>query len=236
MSSRRGSFVAMRSVLFVTLVAACESATAESPQSLPQSRQTVTQTAAPAPAAQGPRVVFLGDSISAGLHLPADQAFPAVVQQKLATRGVHFQLMNAGLSGDTSAGGLRRIDWLLKQSPALVVIELGGNDGLRGVPLPSIEANLRALIAKVKAQGARVLLLGMRIPPSYGADYAQGFADLYPRLAAELAVPLVPTFMDGVGGVPELNLEDGLHPTAQGHEKLAETLAPKLAEQLATLR
>jgi acyl-CoA thioesterase-1 len=156
------------------------------------------------------------------------------VHQELAARGVRFRLLNAGQSGDTSAGGLRRVDWILKQSPALVVIELGGNDGLRGVPIASIEANLRAIIAKVRARGARVLLLGMRIPSSYGAEYAEAFADMYPRLANELGVPFVPYFMEGVAGVPELNLQDGLHPTAAGHEKLAEVVAPRIAELLGT--
>ena len=175
-------------------------------------------------ASAGPRVVFLGDSLSAGLHLAADQAFPAVLQQKLRAEGVPFQLSNAGVSGDTSAGGLRRVYWVLRQKPAFVVVELGANDGLRGVPLASIEQNLRAIVAKIKAHGARVMLLGMRLPPNAGADYADGFAAIYPRIAEAEQVAYVPFFMDGVAGVPELNLEDGLHPTAEGHVRIAETL------------
>jgi acyl-CoA thioesterase-1 len=177
--------------------------------------------AALAPEASGPSVVFLGDSITAGLHLPAEQAFPALLAQKLADSGAPFRLLNAGVSGDTSAGGLRRVDWLLRQKPDLVVVELGANDGLRGISVPTIEANLRAILEKIRQSGARVLLLGMRIPLNYGAEYTAAFEGMYPKLARELEVPFVPYFMDGVAGVPTLNLEDGLHPTAEGHLKLA---------------
>jgi acyl-CoA thioesterase-1 len=178
------------------------------------------------------KVVFLGDSLSAGAHLPAAQAFPAVLQRKLQAEGVAFELANAGVTGDTSAGGLRRVDWILRQNPALVVVELGANDGLRGVPVASIEQNLRSILAKIKAQGARAMLLGMRLPPSIGADYARAFEEIYPRLAAELGVAYVPFFMQGVAGVPELNLPDGLHPTAQGHERIADTLREPLRQAL----
>lgn len=180
-----------------------------------------------------PKVIFLGDSISAGLHLPAEQAFPAVLARKLAAAGHPFRLVNAGVSGDTSAGGLRRLDWLLRQKPDIVVVELGANDGLRALPLAHLEQNLRAILRQIGEHGATPLLLGMRIPPSYGADYAQGFAALYPRIAAELSVSVVPFFMEGVAGVAELNLEDGIHPTAPGHEKLANNVL-KALEQLLT--
>ncbi|MFT3925539.1 MAG: arylesterase [Myxococcales bacterium] len=178
--------------------------------------------------------MFLGDSITAGLHLTADQAFPALLEKNLGSSGAPFRLLNAGVSGDTSAGGLRRVDWLLKQKPRLVVLELGANDGLRGIPVPTIEANLRAIVEKVRAAGAGCLLLGMRIPPNYGADYAGAFEALYPKLAQELSVPLVPYFMQGVAGVPTLNLEDGLHPTAEGHAKLAANVETALRAALST--
>lgn len=179
-----------------------------------------------------PLVVILGDSIAAGLHLPAHQAFPAVLQRNLAADGVPFRLVNAGVSGDTSAGGLRRIDWILQQKPAVLVIELGGNDGLRGQDVESIEANLRAIATRAQAAGARVLLLGVQLPSSYGADYAGRFGAIYPRLSQELGVELVPEFLTGVGGVPDMNLEDGLHPTAKGHERIAQTVAPVLRKLL----
>jgi acyl-CoA thioesterase-1 len=180
----------------------------------------------------GPLVLFLGDSLSAGLNLPAEQAFPAVLQRQLAAEGVPSRLINAGVSGDTTAGGLRRLDWLLKQRPDWVVVELGGNDGLRGLPLESIEQNLRAIVERARAGGARVLLLGLCLPANYGRDYGQRFEALYARLAEELELPFVPCFLEGVGGVAELNFSDGIHPTAEGHVKLAEKLAPVLRELL----
>ena len=214
----------------------------------PEAQPATAVTSAPEPAAPppasapagehagaAPKVAFLGDSISAGLHLAADEAFPAVLAERMRARGVAFTPINAGVSGDTTAGGLRRVDWILGQHPDVVVIELGANDGLRGIPIPTIERNLRSLIEKVRAAGATPLLLGVRLPPSYGAEYVAGFEAIYPRLAAELKVRLVPFFMQGVAGVPELNLEDGLHPTRAGHERLADNVEPALRETLAGL-
>lgn len=175
---------------------------------------------------RGPKIVFLGDSLAAGLHVDAEQAFPAVLQRTLAERGHPFRLVNAGVSGDTTAGGLRRLDWLLAQEPDWVVVELGANDGLRGVALEAIEANLRAILERVRAAGAGAVLLGMRLPPNYGDAYAEGFHALYGRLAEELECEHVPFLLEGVGGVPELNFPDGLHPTAEGHERIAEHLEP----------
>ena len=175
-----------------------------------------------------PTVVFLGDSISAGLHVDLQDAFPSVLQRRLAADGVPFRLVNGGVSGDTTAGGLRRVDWLLKQEPDWVVVELGGNDGLRGLELESIEANLRAIVDRVRAAGARVLLLGQKIPPNYGADYASGFEAVFRRVADAYELPFVPFFMEGVGGVPGLNFEDGIHPTEEGHRRIAEYLYPTL--------
>lgn len=183
-----------------------------------------------------PKVAFLGDSISAGLHLPADQAFPAIVSKRLAARGLPFQLLNAGVSGDTTAGGLRRVDWILRQAPDIVVVELGANDAMRGQPIASIEQNLRGIIDKLRARGATPLLLGMRIPTSYGPEYAAQYEAIYPRLADALDVAFVPFFMEGVAGVPEQNLQDGIHPTAQGHERLASTCEDALAQLVAAKR
>ena len=186
--------------------------------------------------AGSPVVVFLGDSIAAGLHLAASESFPGVVQRKLADDGLPFTLINAGVSGDTSAGGLRRIDWQLANNhPDIVVIELGGNDGLRGQSIDAIETNLRAIVRKAKDAGARVLLLGMLIPPSYGLEYARDFEALYARIAKDEETAFVPRFMSEVGGRAKLNLEDGLHPNRAGHEKLAEALAPQLRELLGQL-
>lgn len=182
-----------------------------------------------------PRVVFLGDSIAAGLHLSADDAFPAALQRELARRGRPFELVNAGVSGDTSAGGLRRVDWVLGQKPAVLVVELGANDGLRGQDVASIEANLRAIVQRAKAAGARVLLLGVRLPPSLGTDYVARFEALYPRVAEDEGVPFVPFFMEHVGGVAEMTLEDGIHPNRAGHERIAQNVAEPLEALLASL-
>jgi acyl-CoA thioesterase-1 len=191
--------------------------------------------AASAIPADAPLVVFLGDSISAGLHLPESDAFPAVAQHDLLASGHPFRLVNAGVSGDTSAGGLRRIDWVMKQRPDVLVLELGGNDGLRAEPVEGIEQNLRAIIERARAGGAEVLLLGMRMPPSYG-EYAASFDAIYPRIAKDMDVAFVPFFMEKVGGVPELTLADGLHPTAAGHKILATNIEPKLTEIVDSVR
>lgn len=178
--------------------------------------------------ADAPLVVFFGDSLTAGLHLEPSEAFPARLQRRLASEGVPFRLVDAGVSGDTSAGGLRRIDWVLKQRPDILVLELGGNDGLRTQPVAEVEQRLGQMIARAQAAGARVLLLGMRLPPNLGRDYAQAFEALYPRLAEEHGCAFVPFFMEGAAGDPRLMLEDGIHPNAAGHARLAENVAPEL--------
>ena len=190
---------------------------------------------ATAPAAQQrklPRVVFLGDSITAGYGVDADQAFPAIVTEMLAEKGIPIDTVNAGTSGDTTAGGLRRIDWVLRQNPDVVVVGLGGNDGLRGQDVKSSEANLRGIVQKARDAGADVLLLGMMIPPNYGPEYTSAFRDVYPRIAKEMNVPLVPFVLEGVGGEAKLNQRDGIHPTAEGHERVATNVVPQLREIL----
>ncbi len=180
-----------------------------------------------------PLVVFLGDSLTAGFGLGEEEAYPALVGAALAAEGRPVRVVNAGVSGDTSAGGLARLDWVLRLDPVVVVVELGPNDGLRGLPLAATEANLRRIVERIEAAGARVLLVGLLIPPNYGPDYAGRFAAIYPRLAAELDVPLVPFLLDGVGGEPDLNLVDGIHPNAAGHRRLAENVLPHLRPLLA---
>ena len=182
-----------------------------------------------------PIVAFLGDSLAAGLHLPPDRAFPAAIQRQLAAQGLFFELRNAGISGDTSAGGLARLDWQLRQKPDVLVVELGANDGLRGMRVSASEQNLREILSRTLEAGVRPLLLGMRVPPSLSQDYAEEFASMYPKLAEEFEVPCVPFFIEGVGGVPELNLPDGLHPTPEGHERIARNVAPALTEILTDL-
>lgn len=172
-------------------------------------------------------VAFLGDSLTAGYGLAAEEAYPALVGTALAADPVtaRWRVVNAGVSGDTSAGGLRRIDWVLKGKPQVVVIALGANDGLRGLPVAALEANLRGIIAKVRAAGAAPLLIGMRVPKNLGPDYAAAFDALYPRLAAELKLPFLPFLLDGVALKPALNQADLIHPNAQGQQVIAGSVA-----------
>ncbi len=186
---------------------------------------------APAPSpspADGPLVVFLGDSLTAGLGVDEDQAFPAVVGRRLREAGTPVRIVNAGVSGDTTAGGLRRLDWVLSRRPDVLVVGLGANDALRGQPVEGIRANLDAIVKRARASGAEVLLLGMRIPTNYGRDYTEAFAAVYPAVAKASRVPLVPFLLEGVGGREGLNQADGLHPTAAGHALLAENVLPYL--------
>lgn len=184
------------------------------------------------PSAAAPLVVFLGDSLTAGLGLPADQTYPSLLERELAADGFAARVLNAGVSGDTTADGVRRLRWLLAQHPAVVVVGLGGNDALRGQPVAEIERNLRQIVTQALQAGARVLLLGMQIPPNYGPDYTGAFAAIYPRIARELRVPLVPFLLAGVGGDPDLNQADGIHPTAAGHVKVAANVKPYLEQLL----
>jgi acyl-CoA thioesterase I len=181
-----------------------------------------------------PKVLFLGDSVGAGLHLAEHQAFPALLQRRLSGAGLPFELINSSESGRTTSGGVSALDWSLRSQPDVVVIELGGNDGLRGIEPAVVEANLRTLIERSRASGARVLLLGVRLPPNF-AQFATDFDAIYPRLAAEYDLAFVPFFMQGVGGNPDLNLPDGLHPSAAGHERLADTVEPALRALLSDL-
>jgi acyl-CoA thioesterase-1 len=192
-----------------------------------EEREGTADVESPDVPADAPLVVFLGDSISAGLHVDPERAFPAVVQRLLAA-DAPFRLVNAGVSGDTSAGGLRRLDWLLGQDPDVLVLELGGNDGLRGQPPQEVEARLRQIVERARAKEVSVLLLGVRLPPSLGAEYVREFEELYARLAEECSgCGYVPFFMEGLGE-PGMLRSDGLHPTPEGHERIAANVAPAL--------
>jgi acyl-CoA thioesterase-1 len=171
-------------------------------------------------------VLFLGDSLSAGYGLPAEDAFPALVQERIEAAGLAYRVVNAGASGDTSAGGLRRIEWLLRQPIAVLVLELGANDMLRGQDTSTLRENLRAIIEKTRAAhpDARVVLAGMRAPANLGRDYVARFEAIFPALARETGAALIPFLLDGVAADPELNQPDGIHPTAAGHRVVAETV------------
>ena len=194
----------------------------------------VGQAAEPATASGKKTIVFLGDSLTAGLGVQPSEAFPALIGEKIRAAGLPFEIQNAGLSGDTSAGALRRTDWLLQRSIDVLVIELGGNDGLRGLPVKSLKANLQEIIDKAKAKNpaAKIVIAGMQIPPNLGADYAANFERLYAELARENDAVLIPFLLEGVGGQRELNQPDLIHPTAGGHRVIADlvwrTLEPVL--------
>lgn len=179
-----------------------------------------------------PLVVFLGDSLSAGLGLAVDAAYPHLVRERLREEGYEIRIVNAGVSGDTTAGGLARVDWLLRQEPDVLVLGLGANDGLRGTELASTEENLRRIIEKAQDAGTEVLLLGMMIPPNYGQEYSERFAAIYPRLEEELGVERVPFLLEGVAGDRSLNMADNIHPNARGHQVMAETVLEHLRPML----
>ncbi len=180
---------------------------------------------ASAGAASAKTIVVLGDSLAAGYGLDRTEAFPALLQRKVNEVGLKFQVVNAGVSGDTSAGGLRRLDWLLKRPVDVLVIELGGNDGLRGLSAAALKKNLQSIMerTRVKYPEVRIVLAGMKMPANFG-EYATQFERVYLELAKEQNVALVPFLLEGVGGQPAMNLPDGIHPTAEGQKVLAENV------------
>lgn len=173
-------------------------------------------------------VLFFGDSLTAGYGLddPANDSYPSVVQEKIKAANLPYTVVNAGNSGETSAGGLGRIDWVLKQKVDVFVLELGANDGLRGIPVSETTKNLQAIINKVKAKypDAKLVITGMQIPPSMGAAYAQDFKAIFPKLASKNNITLVPFLLDRVGGIAKLNQGDGIHPTKEGAKIVADNV------------
>lgn len=170
------------------------------------------------------KILFFGDSLTAGMGLSIEEAYPSIIQEKLDSLGLSYQVINAGLSGETTAGGKNRLDWVLNQNIDIFVLELGANDGLRGVPLTETRKNLQAIIDLVKNKNPRteIVLAGMQIPPNLGQDYTEGFNKIFPELAVKNNLKLIPFLLKNVAGIPELNQNDGIHPTAEGHKILAE--------------
>ncbi len=195
--------------------------------------------AAPAEARNSarPRIVFLGDSLTAGYGLAPHQSVASLIQGRLNQAGLDFEVLNAGVSGDTSAGGLSRLQWSLAGDVKILVVELGANDGLRGLPVAAMKTNLDAIIRRARARGISVLLTGMEAPPNYGASYTSEFRAVFAALAAEHKVAFVPFYLDGVAGNSRLNLADGIHPNAEGNRIVAQTiwraLQPLLAQAAA---
>jgi acyl-CoA thioesterase-1 len=187
----------------------------------------------PVPARGTERVVVtLGDSLTAGLGVAADEAWPALIESRLRREGYAYRVVNAGVSGDTTAGGLRRVDWVLRSRPEVAVVALGANDGLRGLATDAMESNLVAIVGRLRAGGARVLVAGMQVPPNYGAAYSRAFGGVFPDVARRTGSPLVPFLLDGVAADPRLNQPDGIHPNAAGHRAIAEHIWPHLVALL----
>lgn len=189
---------------------------------------------APMALADPPRILVLGDSLSAGYGLPADQSFPSQLEAALRARGHPVTVINAGVSGDTTAGGLARLDWVLSDRPDFAVVELGANDGLRGLDPDQTFANLLAIVGRLRQAGIPVLLAGMLAPPNLGRDYQQAFADAYVRVLQHHPVIFYPFFLDGVAADRSLNQADGIHPTAQGVRVIVDNILPYVERMLAT--
>jgi len=186
------------------------------------------------PAAGTKNILFFGTSLTAGMGVDPEQAFPALIQHKIDSIQIPYKVINAGLSGETSADGKSRVDWLLRQPVDIFVLELGANDGLRGIPVKETVANLQAIVDKVKKKypNVKFVLAGMQMPPSMGEKYTVPFRELFPELAKKNKMAFVPFLLKGVGGIPRLIQQDGLHPTPAGHKILAENVWTVLQPEL----
>ncbi|MGN6249248.1 MAG: arylesterase [Ginsengibacter sp.] len=179
-------------------------------------------------------ILFFGNSLTAGYGVDPSEAYPALIQNKIDSLGLNYKVINAGVSGETTADGNSRIDWILKQPVDIFVLELGANDGLRGIPLKETKENLQSIIDKVKTKypKAKIILEGMEIPPNMGSEYTSKFREIFPALAKENNIDLVPFLLKNVGGIPKLNQRDGIHPTAEGHKIVAENVWEILKKDL----
>jgi acyl-CoA thioesterase-1 len=177
---------------------------------------------------QAPKIVAFGDSLTAGFGVTPAESYPAQLQRRLDEAGYRYRVVNAGVSGETTAGGLRRVDWILRSQPSIVILELGANDGLRGFDPALVRANLEHIIAKLQAAGVRIVLAGMKLPPNYGVEYTSRFTAIYPDLARKHQLSYMPFFLEGVGAQPTLNQPDGIHPTAPGYRIIVDHLMPVL--------
>jgi len=212
-------------VLFTTLMAvmiACEPARKEGKQPELLSEKPVQSEVKD----EKKIILCFGNSITAGYELDVDQAFPAIIQRRIDSLKFPYTVINAGLSGETSASGKSRIEWTLQTVPDIFMLELGANDALRGLPLDQTRNNLKAIIDQVKRVNpqVKVIIAGMKVPPNLGQEYTAAFENLFPSLAKEYNATLVPFILENVAGIPELNLEDGIHPTAEGHQIISETI------------
>jgi acyl-CoA thioesterase I len=209
----------VRSIIVLSVIASlsgCEQPREEAPAKSPPVESDAAR----------PAVLFLGTSLTAGLGLDPEQAYPALIQEKIDSAGLNYRVVNAGVSGETSAGALRRTDWLFREPVFVLVVETGANDGLRGLSPDSLEANIQGIFDRARQlkPPPRLVLLGMRMPPNYGRVYADRFQQVYREVARRNGAALVPFLLEGVGGIPRLNQSDGIHPTAEGQRRIAETV------------
>lgn len=211
-------------LLLAALVAGCGSPDSAGTRGETASAASGGVATAATPAASRPRVVFLGDSLTAGLGLSQAQSYPSLIAERLDREGAGVEVVNAGISGDTAAGGRRRMNWALEGDVRVLVLGLGANDGLRGTPVAAMKENLQAIIRDAKGRGITVLLLGMEAPPNFGPEYTTEFRAAFRDLAREEDVAFVPFFLEGVAGVPALNQPDGLHPNADGAARVADVV------------
>jgi acyl-CoA thioesterase I len=208
--------------IFFATIASCENKNQASQKSVEQNKTDKPVE----PAKSSKTILFYGNSLTAGYGIDPSEAFPALIQNKLDSLRLNYKVINAGVSGETSAGGLGRIDWILRQQVDIFILELGGNDGLRGIPLMETKKNLQAIIDRVKGKypAATIILAGMQIPPNMGPQYARDFTNIYPSLASSNKALIIPFLLQGVGGDPKLNQQDGIHPTAAGDKIVAENV------------
>ena len=199
----------------------------------PSKKENVSETpetnakAAVEPEQNGDKVIlFFGDSLTAAYGIELEEAFPALIQNRIDSLRLGYTVLNSGLSGETTSGGLNRLNWVLNQKVDVFVLELGANDGLRGIPLTETKSNLQAMIDLVRTKNpeTKIILAGMQIPPNMGPEYTGEFRKLFPELAEGNQIDLIPFLLDGVAGIPELNLQDGIHPTSEGHQIVKETV------------
>jgi len=169
-----------------------------------------------------PKIVAFGDSLTAGLGVSPEETYPAQLQRRLEAAGYRYRVINAGVSGDTTAGGVRRVEWALNSKPAIVIVELGANDGLRGIDPAQTQANLETIVHRLQSAGVTVVLAGMKLPPNFGKEYTERFAAVFPVVAKKYRIPLMPFFLDGVAAQEALNQADGIHPTNAGYRIIAD--------------
>jgi acyl-CoA thioesterase-1 len=214
-------------LVFLTCAAACGDHSQPNVSSAP-ANNSAPPVATQTPDKSLPKIVAFGDSLTAGLGLKATESYPSILQQKLDADGYRYEVVNAGVSGDTSAGGLRRLDWALEGNVRFLILELGANDILRGQPVEEMKKNLGQIIERAKARGVEVLLAGMYAPTNAGADYQREIRDAFESLAREHQVTLIPFLLDRVGGIESLNQADGIHPNAEGTKIVAGTVYQSL--------